>query len=75
MITPIPETLTHLITLKTKISLGVRAMGCLGDSAVECLSLAQGMILGPGMESLIGLPMGSLLLPLPMTLPLSVCLS
>ena len=30
---------------------------------------------GPGTESLIGLPTGSLLLPLPMSLSLSVCLS
>ena len=49
--------------------------GCLGDSTVEHLPLAQGVIPGPGIESHIGFPAWSLLLPLPMSLPLSVCLS
>ena len=44
--------------------------GCLGGSVVEHLPLAQGVI--PG--SLMGLPTGSLLLPLPMSLPLFVSL-
>ena len=48
--------------------------GHLGDSVVECLSLAQGVIQGPGIESHIGLPTGSLLLLLPISLPLSVSL-
>ena len=45
--------------------------GRLGDSVVECL------ILRSRIESCIGLPAGSLLLPLPVTLPLplSLCLS
>ena len=50
--------------------------GFLGDSVVEHLPLAQGVILGswdPGIESHIGLPTGTLLLPLPVSLPLSVC--
>ena len=50
-------------------------MGNLGGSVVEHLSSAQVMILGPGIESHIGLPTGSLLLPLPMSLPLSVGVS
>ena len=49
--------------------------GCLGGSAVEHLPLAQGMIPGPGIGSHIRLPIGSLLLPLPMSLPLSVYVS
>ena len=46
-------------------------MGCLGGSAVEPLPLAQGMIPGSRIQSHIGLPAWSLLLPLPMSLPLS----
>ena len=49
--------------------------GHLGGSVVERLPLAQGMILGSGIEFRVGLPTRSLLLPLPMSLPLSVCLS
>ena len=47
----------------------------LGGSVVECLPWAQGMILGLGIQSRIRLPARSLLLPLPMSLSLSVCLS
>ena len=50
-------------------------MGCLGGSAVEHLPSAQGMIPGSGIESRIGLPARSLLLPLPGSLPLSLCVS
>ena len=39
------------------------------------LSLAQGMILDSQIKSYIGLPAGSQLLPLPVTLPLSLGLS
>ena len=39
------------------------------------LPLAQVVILGSRIESHIGLPARSLFLPLPMSLPLSVCLS
>ena len=46
----------------------------LGGSAVEHLPSAQGVILGSGIKSHIGLPVRSLLLPLPMSLPLSVSL-
>ena len=49
--------------------------GHIGGPVVERLPLAQVVIRGPGMESHIGLPAESLLLPLPMSLPLSVCLS
>ena len=48
--------------------------GCLGVLAVEDLPLAQGLIPGFGIESHIGLPVRSLLLPLPMSLPLCVSL-
>ena len=47
-------------------------VGCLGGSAFERLPLAQGVILGSGIKSCIGLLAGSLLLPLPMSLPLSL---
>ena len=49
--------------------------GHLGGSVVECLPLAQGVIPGPGIESHIGLPTGSLLLPLLLSLAICVCLS
>ena len=49
-------------------------MGLLSGSVVECLPLAQGMIPSPGIESHIGLPTGSLLLPLPMSASLHVSL-
>ena len=49
--------------------------GCLGGSAVECLPPSEGMIPGSGIKSHTRLPTGSLLLPLPMSLPLSLCLS
>ena len=51
--------------------------GCLGGSVVERLSLAQGMILGAWDRVPYGDPcsVGSLLLLLPISLPLSVCLS
>ena len=51
-----------------------RKEGRLGGSVVERLPLAPVMILGPGIESHIGFPAGTLLL-LPMTLPLSLSLS
>ena len=50
-------------------------MGRLGGSAVEHLPLAQGMILGSGIECHIRLLAWSLLLSLPMSLPLCVCVS
>ena len=46
----------------------------LGGLAVEHLPLVQDVVPGSGIESHIGLPAGSLLLPLPMSLPLSVSL-
>ena len=42
---------------------------------VKHLPSAQGVILGPGIEFHIRLPAGTLLLPLPMSLTLSLCLS
>ena len=50
------------------------ALGRLGGSAIECLPLAQGMMTGSGIKSRIGFFPGSLLLPLPMSLPFSVFL-
>ena len=47
----------------------------LGGSEVEHLLLAQIVIPGPVIKSHIRFPTGSLLLPLPMSLPLSLCLS
>ena len=41
---------------------------------VKCLPLAQGMVLGSQIESNIRFPAWSLLLPLPMSLPVSVSL-
>ena len=46
--------------------------GCLGGSGVEPLPLTQGVILESGIESHIGLLVGSLLLSLPNFLPLSL---
>ena len=50
-------------------------LGYLGGSAVRRLPLAQGMIPGSGIESRIRLPARSLLLPLPMSLLLYLCVS
>ena len=47
-----------------------KLLGRLDGSVVERLPSAQGMILGPGIESRVELPAGSLLLPL-----LCLCLS
>ena len=49
-------------------------LGHLGGSEVERLPSAQGVIPGSWDQVPIGLPAGSLLLPLPVYLPLSVCL-
>ena len=49
-------------------------LGDLGGLLVECLPLAQGVILGswdPGIESHMGFPAENLLLSLPVSLPLS----
>ena len=48
-------------------------LGCLGGSGVQRLPLAQGVILGSGIKSHMGGTAGSLLLPLPMFLSLSLC--
>ena len=49
-----------------------RESGAPGVSVIDSLSLAQVMIQDPGIKSPLGLPTGSLLLPLPMFL--SLCL-
>ena len=51
------------------------SQGLLGGSAVERLPSTQGMILGLGIESHVRLPVRNLLLLLPMSLRLSLCLS
>ena len=51
-----------------------KTSGHLGGSVVEHLPSAQGVIPGSEIESHIGLLAGSLLLPLPMSLPLCVSL-
>ena len=48
------------------------SLGRLGGSVVKCLPSAQVVIPGLGIESHIGLPVRSLLLPLPMCLYLCV---
>ena len=58
----------HALLTKNIIS------GHLGGSVVEHVPLAQGVIPDPGIESRMRLPAWSLLLPLPMSLPLSVSL-
>ena len=45
-------------------------LGCLGVLVVELLPLAQVVIWDPGIESHTGLPVGRLLLLLPVSLPL-----
>ena len=57
--------------LRTKIILNL--WGHMGGSVVERLPLAQVVISGSGIKSHIRLLAGSLLLTLPMSLPLSVC--
>ena len=47
----------------------------LGGSAVECLPSAQDVIPGSRIKSYIGILAGSLLLPLLMALPFSLCVS
>ena len=46
----------------------------MGGSLIEHLPLAQGVIPSPGIESHLGFPAGSLLLPLPVSAFLSVSL-
>ena len=56
---------------KKKKTVNYLTLGCLGGSAVQRLPLAQVIILRTRMESHIGLPAWSLLLPLPVSLSLS----
>ena len=56
-----------------RINYGVE--GHLGGSVVGHLPLAQVVIQGPGIEFHFKFPTGSLLLPLPVSLPLCVCVS
>ena len=51
------------------------SLGNLGGSEVEHLPLAQGVILGLDIKSHTELPVRSLLLPLPVSLPLSLSVS
>ena len=59
---------------EAKLLANMYDLGCLGGLVVEHLPSAQVMILGPRIESHIRLPAWSLLLPLPVTLPLSLSL-
>ena len=47
--------------------------GCLGGSVAERLPSVQGVIPDFGIESHIRVPVRSLILPLPVSLPLSLC--
>ena len=60
--------------MEQKLSRKPRKRGCLGDSGVEHLPLAQVMILGSWDQVLHWAPCEEYL-PLPVSLPLSVCLS
>ena len=60
----------HVVSGKKTFSSGL-----LGGLAVERLPLAQVWSWSPGIKSHNGLPAGSLLLPLPMSLPLSLSVS
>ena len=66
--------ISFYIYLSLSIYLKPWVQGHLGGSAVEHLPSAQGMILGSGINSHVGFPVRSLLLPLPMSLPVSVSL-
>ena len=73
---PFHKAVWHKIELSTFLRTGKDIfLGRLGGSAVGCLPLAQGLILGSRIESHIRLPAGSLLLPQPVSLLLSVCIS
>ena len=51
---------------------GIGSKGCLGGSMVEHMPSADSVIPNVGIDSHIGLPLGSMLLPLPVSLPLYV---
>ena len=74
---PRAQGLTHYTTQVPLLqqTIKTRIQGRLGGSAVKCLPLAQGVILGSGIESHIRLPAWSLLHPLPMSLPFSLSVS
>ena len=73
----LPHSFAHLMlqTVPYYFVLNHALPGHLGGSVVEHLPSAEGMIWGPGIESHTGLPARSLLLSLPMSLPLFPCLS
>ena len=61
--------------MENEIYENLETLGNLGGSVVEHLPSAQVVIPGSSDESRIGLPSRSLLLPLLLSLPLSVCVS
>ena len=63
-----------ILSKRFRLTFKYQGEGRLGGSVVERLPLAQGMIPGSRIESHIGLLAGSLLLPRPVSLPLSVSL-
>ena len=63
------------MTQKTKSCQNRGTLGCLDGSEVEHLPLAQGVIPRSRIKSPIGLLVGSLVLHLPMSLHLSLCVS
>ena len=58
----------------TRAEIKSQLLGPPGGSGAEHLPSAQGLTLGAGIKSHVGVPAGSLLPPLPGSLPLSVCL-
>ena len=68
------EITTLIISINTvlEVQYGNKIKVRLGGSVVGHLPSAQGLILGSRIKPRIGLPTGSLLLPLPVCLPLCV---
>ena len=71
MFTGLPSKALKLLIILFKF---ITTLGHPGGSVVECLPSAQVMIQGPEIESYIGLPAWSLLLPLSVSLLLYVSL-
>ena len=64
------DLLSDCVDLNSRSTAELHRLGHLGGSVVELLPLARGMISGSRIESHIGLPLGSLLLPLPVPVSL-----
>ena len=70
-----PVPCSKLRTLTDGYLFKISVLGCLGGTAAERLPLAQGVIPGSRIKSHVRLLAGSLLLPLPVSLSLSLFLS